>query len=156
MPDMTPQELLNKAADEMARTGKFEGTYYNPFKNVAEAEVCAYGAMTRAATGNTADYSVLAWEDTDSYNLIIQAAGLLARSINPGVSSMTGDQFKTVIKYNDGSDQNAVVQKMKEAASMADIGEENPSVIEFEPLPETAPVTEPAAPAVAPAEPVPA
>lgn len=34
---------------------------------------------------------------------------------------------------------------------MADIGEENPRVVEFEPLPETAPVETPA-----PAEPVPA
>lgn len=37
---------------------------------------------------------------------------------------------------------------------MADIGEENPKVVEFEPIPETAPVKEPSAPA--PAEPVPA
>lgn len=37
---------------------------------------------------------------------------------------------------------------------MADIGEENPRVIEFEPIPEIAP--EPSTPAPAPAEPVPA
>jgi hypothetical protein len=36
---------------------------------------------------------------------------------------------------------------------MADIGEQNPRVVEFEPLPETAPVE---TPAPAPAEPVPA
>ena len=34
---------------------------------------------------------------------------------------------------------------------MADIGEENPKIVEFEPIPETAPVPEPA-----PAEPTPA
>jgi hypothetical protein len=39
---------------------------------------------------------------------------------------------------------------------MADIGEENPKIVEFEPIPETAPVTEPSTPAPAPAEPVPA
>lgn len=36
---------------------------------------------------------------------------------------------------------------------MADIGEENPKIVEFEPIPETAPVP---TPAPAPAEPVPA
>jgi hypothetical protein len=36
---------------------------------------------------------------------------------------------------------------------MADIGEENPRIVEFEPIPETAPVPEPVP---APAEPVPA
>lgn len=38
---------------------------------------------------------------------------------------------------------------------MADIGEENPKIVEFEPIPETAPAT-PSSPAPAPAEPVPA
>jgi hypothetical protein len=37
--------------------------------------------------------------------------------------------------------------------SVADIGEENPKIVEFEPLPETAPVEEPTP---APAEPLPA
>lgn len=37
---------------------------------------------------------------------------------------------------------------------MADIGEESPKIIEFEPIPETVP--QPSAPAPAPAEPVPA
>lgn len=39
---------------------------------------------------------------------------------------------------------------------MADIGEENPKIVEFEPIPETAPAPAPSAPAPAPAEPVPA
>lgn len=38
---------------------------------------------------------------------------------------------------------------------MADIGEENPKVVEFEPIPETAPAPSPT-PAPVPAEPVPA
>jgi hypothetical protein len=49
-----------------------------------------------------------------------------------------------------------VVRLFKELAAKmdADIGEENPKIVEFEPIPETAP--EPSAPAPAPAEPVPA
>lgn len=40
---------------------------------------------------------------------------------------------------------------------MADIGEENPKIVEFEPLPASAPVETPSeTPAPAPAEPVPA
>ncbi len=39
---------------------------------------------------------------------------------------------------------------------MADIGEENPKIVEFEPIPETAPAPSPSTPAPAPAEPVPA
>lgn len=38
---------------------------------------------------------------------------------------------------------------------MADIGEENPKIVEFEPIPETAPVETPSE-TPAPAEPVPA
>lgn len=38
---------------------------------------------------------------------------------------------------------------------MADIGEENPKIVEFEPIPETAPAPSPT-PAPAPSEPVPA
>lgn len=149
---MTPQELLNKAADVIARDG--HGKKY--YQDTVTGNVCAYGAMTLAATdGLTADYGFALHRMEVSgmvRALIDQAAALLANRVGT-VIPMERTEFDVVVEFNDApaTDGPAMIRKMKEAATMADIGEESPKVVEFEPMPETAPVPEPA-----PAEPVPA
>jgi hypothetical protein len=162
MTDMTPAELLEKAADDIARYGHHKESYFDTSGRVDTAPTCAYGALTRAATdGLTANYAGIPLsypslnEGIKAMGLITQAAELLARSLEPGNPEPLR-AFYIITEFNDQNNTQAsdVVRQMKEAASMADIGEEI-THIEFEPLPESVPETAPAAP-VQPAEPVPA
>lgn len=155
---MTPAEILNAAADGIARTGLNKGGYAAPDYGPASiARVCAYGAMSRVVTGGEeAHYDCLS---TGHAALVDQAAELLARRIDPArtlrIRKRAEPEYAWVVvtEFNDDPETKVpdVIRAMKEAASMADIGEENPKVVEFEPLPEAAPVPSPV-----PAEPVPA
>ncbi len=150
---MDPRKLLNDAADVMAKRGHNTKKYFNE----DTGGVCAYGALTTVAAGH-ADYADLG-HSSDSYrqrSVIDQAAKLLARHITGGALVSEVEELKIVTEKNDSTDGPEMIRLMKEAASMADIGEENPKVVEFEPMPETAPAPEPSVPAPAPAEPVPA
>jgi hypothetical protein len=164
MTDMTPAELLEKAADDIARYGHHKESYFDTSGRVDTAPTCAYGALTRAATdGLTANYAGIPatflidrrTEGVKAWYLVSQAAELLARSLKPGnFDSLQTFHIVTTFNDKDTTQASDVVRQMKEAASMADIGEEI-THIEFEPLPESVPETAPAAP-VQPAEPVPA
>lgn len=152
---MTPNELLEIAADDIAKYGHHHGAYSDDRFHESIAPACAYGALTRAATGTTTNYAVA---QTDlvlqsQIDLINQAAELLAKAITPNPVGY-GHPFRTITVYNDSTIGPDMIRTMKEAATMADIGEEV-TTIDFEPLPETVPETTPAAPAQ-PAEPVPA
>lgn len=116
---MTPQELLAKAADEIARTGHHKDSYSKMGVAESVAPVCAYGAMTRAATdGMTTSYPELACHSElfKSHALIDQAAELLAEEVDPGHEWAT--PFSAITRFNDdgrttGED---VILAMKKAA----------------------------------------
>lgn len=141
-----------KAADGIARTGKQNRAYYQPGMPIAESPVCVYGSMAREVTGYSADYAKL--KVTVNLDLCAQAAKLLHEHLRHPSYKGTfseGDIFDDITEWNDKMSKQDVVRSMKEAASMADIGEdEDTKIIEFEPLPESTP-----APAPKP-EPVPA
>lgn len=111
---MTPQELLLKAAEEMGRRGKYEGGY----EDRETGRVCAYGAMTAAATnGDTANYTMV--EEWEQQELIDGAAVLLARSITRSPFHLgPSETFQKVTMFNDDKNTSTedVVLAMKEAA----------------------------------------
>jgi hypothetical protein len=109
---MTPEELLLKAADEIARTGHCKGMYYTG-GDERTAAVCAYGAMARAASdGRTADY--FGELDGPGRALVRDAAALLASEIYPFVS----DPFHIITRFNDEDSTTGedVILAMKRAA----------------------------------------
>jgi hypothetical protein len=120
---MTPQELLAKAADDIAEHGHNKGTYHDPDAGLPQstAPACAYGALTRAATGGrTTDYAwigvtVKTWE---TKGLIDQAAELLARVVVRRGGIDYGNDFGTIALYNDRDDVTGedVILAMKDAA----------------------------------------
>lgn len=110
---MTPEELLLKAADEIATRGHAKRSY----RNSDTGGVCAYGAMTLAATGGRY------WNYPDTYGdspvkaLIGQAAELLARQTGfEHLADATG--FDMVTYFNDADDTTGedVILAMKRAA----------------------------------------
>lgn len=116
---MTPEEVLTKAAEFMAERGRARGAY--EVCSTAQAQdqkgkmgsVCAYGAMSLAATdGRTATYSDLAPE---ALGLIRQAAKLLAGEVY-GVPYGT-DPFFAITHFNDDEETAAedVILAMKRA-----------------------------------------
>lgn len=116
MSDMTPQELLLKAAEYMSERGHNKGTYFNECGNV-----CAYGAMTLAVTeGAQADYAFSL--NISSKFLVDQAAVLLAQTVDPNSlypNDMINYAFDTITKYNDARNTTGedVIRKMRQAAN---------------------------------------
>jgi hypothetical protein len=119
---VTPEEVLIKASEEMARTGHTKGNYCDPFASDESASpVCAYGAMARAVTeGKSAAYPHLGEELEE---LVNQAAALLAGEVKPLMARLQLPQantnFALVTTYNDmesttGED---VILAMKRAGS---------------------------------------
>lgn len=110
---MTPQELLLKAADEIARRGHAKGR----FEHQKTRAVCAYGAMTAAATdGETANYANFDARGGELSALVGQAAQLLARSMDNPWNSYA---YHLITGFNDdpkttGED---VILAMKKAAT---------------------------------------
>lgn len=115
---MTPQELLAKAADEIARTGHCKASYSEPGIDERVAPVCAYGAMARAVSdGKTTCYADLGShaKTWSQYRLIEHAAELLAAEIGNELDS----PFGAITRFNDddrttGED---VILAMKTAAA---------------------------------------
>lgn len=117
---MTPQELLRKAADDIECLGHNKYTYWLPGELQATAPACAYGAMSRVASGGTnADYCNL---EIDQEWLVSQAANLLATRIADedlaGWKLPIGSTFERVSRYNDRPETTGadVARKMREAA----------------------------------------
>lgn len=114
---MNPKELLAKAAETMSKAGMAKKSYCQDA--LPNSPVCAYGALTRAATcGRTADYSEIGFHATTEHikRLIDQAAELLAREIN---GSTSPDEFATITNFNDRESTTAedMVLHMKRAAN---------------------------------------
>lgn len=102
---MTPKEVLLKAAEVMAERGQHKGKYYNS----ETGSVCAYGAMSLAATeGRTAEYMSFTFHDEftqETKILVDQAATLLAETLPlPGIQHEFLTEFDIVTKYNDRDD----------------------------------------------------
>lgn len=114
---MTPQELLLKAAEEIGRTGLFKKNYSEPDVSEQIAPVCAYGAMTRAATnGAITAYPLMPQEDAD---LVDQAAALLAKHVGPQPYDTILTDYSTVTRFNDNDKTTGedVILAMKKAGS---------------------------------------
>ncbi|MFD4474637.1 hypothetical protein ACFWPU_00770 [Streptomyces sp. NPDC058471] len=118
---MTPQEVLNTAADIIAARGHGKQHY----EDAVTGNVCAYGAMTAAATdgtdGRTADYSVMNVYGTPrAKRLVDQAARLLATHLR-GPLDGYADEFDIVTHFNDAdtTDGPTLIRHMKEAATVA-------------------------------------
>jgi len=120
---MTPEELLEKAAEDIAKHGHAKRTY-SEGPDEMTGPACAYGAMTRAATGGSTDYSNLPSLSMEAKELVDQAALLLSQTIRsynrryaPPLVGL-GDSFRTVTHYNDapGIAAEDVILTMKRAA----------------------------------------
>lgn len=122
---MTPQEVLAKAAEVMAERGKSNGCYESNGEHAAtfgeKGSVCAYGAMTLAATDmRTSEFSELGMKFGGSVDwferkeLVNQAAALLARRVTNPHADLTS--FSTVTRFSDNSSAEDVILAMKRAA----------------------------------------
>ncbi|GHG10314.1 DUF6197 family protein [Streptomyces hydrogenans] len=137
---MRDNEIFAKAADIIESGGHCK---YTLEKDGAH---CAVGALCVAVGGTTGALSIA--DHRRVANLCREAEGYLL---------MGGDirPYETVVSWNNRPERTGpqVVALFRELAGprAADIGEEEAEVIEFEPLPETAPL-----PVPVPAEPVPA
>jgi hypothetical protein len=110
---MTPEELLLKAADDIAQQGHHKETFYKncPYKGPA----CAYGAMFRAAGMSKRMMDGTLREPVRS------AAVKLAEQIkaaNPLFALSGGDEWDVVTSFNDHDNTTGedVILAMKEAA----------------------------------------
>lgn len=110
---MTPQELLTKAAEDVATHGHWKGTFSQSGVPDNIAPACIYGALTRAATGTTTCYDTADLVVWTVNPLIQQAADLLAKSIG-----RDRDTWYTVTQFNDADSTTAedVILAMKRAA----------------------------------------
>ena len=110
---MTPEDVLTKAAETITRRGKATGHYEDPVTR----EVCAYGAMTLAATeGKTSCYSEFDFFLTPRPALLVQqAAELLAKAVP---SEFVDEPFAVITWYNDQESTTAedIALAMKKAA----------------------------------------
>lgn len=114
---MKPRELLRKAADEIARTGHWKEKYSQPGTPEQVAPVCAYGALTRAATGGkTTVYG--RDEHLETWHLIDLAADLLAETIEGGTRGEESPSFGIITHFNDDPSTTGedVILMMKKAA----------------------------------------
>jgi hypothetical protein len=132
---MNPQELLIKAAETMSERGKATGAFVIPEGHsntrwAGEAgSVCAYGAMTLAATGGRhCRYANLvdSYDETGTFIrnevrlLIDQAASLLARQLRIDGMAGDSDDFHAIITANDNPKTTGedMILSMKRAAGL--------------------------------------
>lgn len=101
---MTPEELLIKAAEDIATHGHWKQGYSDPMEPETTAPACAFGSLTRAATGYTTAYANLDVgsgldEGVGIKGLIEQAALLLSTQVPNRLELF--EPFNVITEYND-------------------------------------------------------
>lgn len=115
---MTPEEVLIKAADDIAQHGHAKEVFFDSAVKAswAGAPACAYGAMARVGNWVQENGTV-----TDLYEgTFAEAARRLASVIRGKVDALSiGDDYQVITLYNDHKDTTAedVILMMKEAAN---------------------------------------
>lgn len=152
---MNPQEILFRAAEDIEKYGHNKETFFGPLGpsgSSAELPACAMGAISRYLPEGIRGVG-------DDATSTLLAEHLLETGQTPtdafGEPFDTPEPYDVISLWNDAQERTAeqVAAEMRKAAGMADIGEDGAKIIEFEPVPEAAPVP---TPTPAPAEPVPA
>ncbi len=116
---MTPEELLLKAADDMAEHGHCKGSFFAGLYGWETASSCAYGSLARVA-GVVQSNGLI---DTDNLqDLDPEAVKRLAAVIEPMVRHLRvdfNDPYDVITTYNDLPDTTGedMILAFKKAAS---------------------------------------
>lgn len=120
---MTPEEILARAAEDIAQHGHAKEQFYeaNPTKEGAwqTAPACAYGALSRVAGTTSGNGTAMVYDGRHSYPELHAAADKLAAQIRASRPEFAdADTYYTITHFNDddrttGED---VILAMKDAA----------------------------------------
>lgn len=117
---MTPEEILAKAADDLAKYGHHKGNFYSTKEPCDTAPACAYGAMARVAGMTSLGVTFYG----DGALVLAEAARRLAGQIRKQLPDNSiwkkwGDEFTVITGFNDYARTTAedVILAMKEAAN---------------------------------------
>lgn len=116
--EMTPEEILLKAADEIARYGHTKDAFFHCHQEHewATARSCAVGAIARVSGKTTPDGPFV--PEVDDSVLTSEPVKLLAATIREKGRGTPGTSFDTIVHFNDSKETTAedVILMMKEAA----------------------------------------